>query len=88
MVYLIIYQKYIKISPAQVDRLHNVNQLQLVLHGPDDLVIVTSPKVNHDVLVPEEKHDGEGVVQLVHLIEVGHLRDVHQFISKFMQNSM
>ena len=27
---------------------------------------------------PEEEHDGAGVVELVHLVEVGHLRDVNQ----------
>ena len=30
------------------------------------------------MLVAEEEHDGAGVVQLVHLVEVRHLRDVHQ----------
>lgn len=28
--------------------------------------------------LPEEEHDGAGVVQLVHLVEVGHFGDVHQ----------
>ena len=27
---------------------------------------------------PEEEHDGAGVVELVHLVEVGHLRDVDE----------
>ena len=35
-----------------VNGLHNVDHLLLVLHGPVDLVVVTSAKVNHDVLVP------------------------------------
>lgn len=29
-------------------------------------------------ILPEKEHDGAGVVQLVHLVEVWHLCDVHQ----------
>ena len=29
-------------------------------------------------MLPEEEHDGAGVVELVHLVEVWHLGDVHQ----------
>ena len=36
---------------SPVDSLHDVNQLLLVLHGPVDLVIVTSSQVDHDVFV-------------------------------------
>jgi hypothetical protein len=34
-------------------------------------------KAHHDVLVTEEEHAGAGVVQLVHGVEVRHLRGVH-----------
>ena len=54
--------------------LHNVHQLLFVLHGPVDLVVVPRAQVNHDVFVPEEEHGGAGVVQLVHLIEIGNLQ--------------
>jgi hypothetical protein len=50
----------------------------LVLHGPVDLVVVACAQIDHDVLVAEEEHDGAGIVQLVHLVEVRHLGDVHQ----------
>ena len=36
-----------------VDRLHNVNELLLVLEGPVDLVVVSRPEIDHNVLVPE-----------------------------------
>ena len=49
-----------------------------VLKSPVDLVIISGAQVDHDVLVPVEEHDGTGVVELVHLVEVGHLGDVHQ----------
>lgn len=35
----------------------------------------TSPKTLYQ---PEEEHDGAGVVELVHLVKVGHLSDVDQ----------
>jgi hypothetical protein len=50
----------------------------LVLHGPVDLVVVAGAQIDHDVLVAEEEHDGAGIVELVHLVEVRHLGDVHQ----------
>mmetsp|Transcript_43079 Transcript_43079/g.97981 ORF Transcript_43079/g.97981 Transcript_43079/m.97981 type:complete len:208 (+) Transcript_43079:118-741(+) len=63
---------------ATVDNLHNVDELLLVLQRPVDLVVVTRPKIDHDVLVSEEEHDGGGVVKLVHGVEVRHLRDIHK----------
>ena len=41
------------ISIKPVNGLHNVDHLLLVLHGPVDLVVVTSSQINHDVFVPE-----------------------------------
>lgn len=38
------------------------------------LVIVTSAKVDHHVLIAEEEHDSAGIVQLIHDVEIGHLR--------------
>ncbi|CAN8003102.1 unnamed protein product, partial [Ixodes hexagonus] len=61
-----------------VHRLDNVHHLLLVLQGPVDLVVVARAQVDHDVLVAEEEHDRARVVQLIHLVEVRHLRDVHQ----------
>ena len=40
-------------SIKPVNGLHNVDHLLLVLHGPVDLVVVTSSQINHDVFVPE-----------------------------------
>jgi len=49
--------------------------LLLVVERPGDLVVVSGSKVDHDVLVAEEEHDGARVVQLVHVVEVGHLSE-------------
>lgn len=73
-------------SGAPVDGLHNVHHLLLVLQGPVDLVVVASAQINHDVLVSEEEHHCARVVQLVHLVEVRHLRDVHQVQSSKIFN--
>lgn len=45
--------------------LDDVDKLLFVFHGPVDLVVVTSAKVNHNVLVPEEEHARARIVQLV-----------------------
>ena len=63
---------------APVYGLDDVDHLLLVLQRPVDLVVVARAQIDHDVLVPVEEHGGARVVQLVHLVEVGHLRDVHQ----------
>jgi len=67
---------------AAVDSLNDVDHLLLVLQSPVDLVVVTRAQIDHDVLVPVEEHGGAGVIQLVHLVEVGHLRDVHQVANR------
>ena len=59
-----------------VDRLDDINHLLLVVEDPVDLVIVAGAKVAHHVLVAKEEHDGHGVVELVHLVEVGDLVQV------------
>jgi hypothetical protein len=41
------------------------------------LVVVARAEIDHDVLVPEKEHDCAWVVQLIHGIEVWHLRDIH-----------
>ena len=61
-----------------VNCLNNVNELLLVLEGPVDLVVVSSAKINHNVLVPEEEHDCGWVIKLVHCVEIRHLCDVYE----------
>lgn len=61
---------------ATVDGLDNVDELLFVLEHPVELVVVAGAEIAHHVLVAEEEHDGDGVVQLVHLVEVGDLVDV------------
>jgi len=47
-----------------------------VIHGPINLIVVTSAQVDHDVLVTIEEHHGARVIQLVHLVEVWYFSDV------------
>ncbi len=73
----------IRIHYTGLDNMHGMQRSLsyynlLVLHGPVDLVVVAGAQIDHDVLVAEEEHDGAGIVELVHLIEVRHLCDVHQ----------
>lgn len=63
---------------SSVNSLKDVDELLLVLQHPLDLVVVTGAQVDHHVLVAEEEHEGAWVVELVHLVKVGHLVDVAQ----------
>jgi hypothetical protein len=56
-----------------VDDFDDVRNLLLAVQGPVDLVVVTSPKVDHDVLVSKKKHYGARIVQLVHGVEIRNL---------------
>ena len=66
------------LSRSSVDGLDNIDHLLLVVDGPVDLVVVPRPQVDHDVLVPVEEHDGARVVELVHCVEVGHLKEMRK----------
>ena len=61
---------------ATVDGLEDIDHLLLVEQLPIYLVIVSRSEITHHVFVSEEEHDCAGIVQLVHLVEVGHLFDV------------
>jgi len=63
---------------APVDSFNDVNQLLFILHGPVDLVVVTSAQINHDVLVAEKEHARARIVQLVHLIKIRNLANIHK----------
>jgi hypothetical protein len=58
---------------TSVDGLDDINQLLLILQDPVQLVIVSRSEITHHVFVAEEEHDGHGIVELVHLVEVGDL---------------
>merc|ERR1719422_878717 len=66
------------LAGTSVDGLQDVNELLLVVHGPIDLVVVTGPQIYHHVLVPEEEHHSDRVVQLIHGVEVRDLLHVHE----------
>ena len=71
------YDETASFSRAPIDGLNNVDELLRVLDGPVDLVVVPCAQVDHYVLVPIEEHHCHRVVQLVHLIEIWHLRYIH-----------
>jgi hypothetical protein len=52
----------------------DVDQLLLVIEAPVDVVVVARAEIHHEVFVAVEEHDSDGVVQLVHLVEVRDLR--------------
>jgi len=61
---------------TSVDRFNNVDQLLLVFQHPVQLVIISRTKIAHHVLVAEEEHKRDGIVEFVHLVEVGDLVEV------------
>jgi len=48
---------------STVDSLDDINQLLLVLQHPVQLVIVAGAEIAHHVLVAEEKHEGDGIIE-------------------------
>ena len=68
------YHQTSPLARPRKHRLHDIDELLLVVHGPVDFVIVARAEVDHDVLVAKEKHHRAWVVQLVHSVEVGHLQ--------------
>ena len=59
-------------SPS-IDYLQYVDELLLVFQSPYHLIVVSRPKVHHDVPVSEKEHHSAGVIQFVHRVEVRHL---------------
>ena len=59
-----------------VDGLDDIDELLLIFQDPIKFVVVTSTKIAHHVFVAEEEHDGDRIVEFVHLLEVGHLIEV------------
>jgi len=78
-------------SPS-VYRFNYVDKLLLIIHGPVDLIVISSSQVNHDMLITIEKHDSARIIQLVHLIEIGDLSDVaqvyHRKVLDFLRDSV
>ena len=72
------HDKTASLLGSSVDSLKDVDELLLVLQHPLDLVVVTGTQIDHHVLVAEEEHERARVVQLVHLVKVGHLVDIAQ----------
>ena len=68
------------LARARVHRLHDVDELLLIVHRPVHLVVVPCPEIDLYVLVPEEEHHRARVVQLVHGVKIGHLRVVRSSV--------
>lgn len=63
-------------SRALIDRLNDINQLLFILQDPVQFIIIPRTKITHHMFIPEEEHDGDGVVQLIHLVEIRHFVDI------------
>ena len=63
---------------AAVHCLDEINHFLLAVDGPVDFVIITCAKIDHNMLVPVEKHNSARIIELVHLVKVGHLSRVDQ----------
>ena len=63
-------------SPS-IDYLQYVDELLLVFQSPYHLIVVSCPKVHHDVPVSEKEHHSASVIQFVHRVEVGHFIRVY-----------
>lgn len=61
---------------STVDSLDNVDQLLFILQNPVELIIITSTEIAHHMFISEEEHESDGIVEFVHLLEVGNLVEV------------
>lgn len=59
-----------------IDRLHDVDQLLLILEHPVQFVVISRPEITHHMLVAEEEHQRHAVVEFVHLLEVRYLVEI------------
>jgi len=59
-----------------IDRLDDINQLLLILQDPVELVVVTGTEIAHHMFIAEEEHEGNRIVEFIHLLEVGDLVEV------------
>ncbi len=50
----------------------NINQILCLFKNPIDFIVVARPAVDHHVSVSVEEHQGHGVIQLVHCVEIWH----------------
>ena len=61
---------------STIDRFDDVDQLLLVLQYPVELVVVARPKIAHHVFIPEEEHERDGIIELIHLLKVRDLIEI------------
>lgn len=61
-----------------------INPLLLVFHGSVDLVIAASARINHEILVPEEKHDRTRIVQVTRSVKVRHSCNIREVTAKHL----
>ena len=80
--------KTLSFTRSSIHNLQYIYQLLLVIQSPNHLIIVSCSEVYHDVSISEEEHDCACIIQFVHCVEVGHLRDVNdvehcKFLDRF-----
>lgn len=62
---------------ATINDLNEIDHFLWIFNRPSDLVVVTRAQIDHNVLVLEEEHNREGVIELVHLVKVGYFFDIY-----------
>lgn len=66
------------LSSTSINGFYYINDFLFILQREIQFIVVSRSKVAHHMLVSEEKHDGARIEQLVHVVEVRHLRVVAQ----------
>jgi len=77
-----------------IDSFNDIDQLLLILQDPVELIVVSRTEIAHHVLVSEEEHECNRIVEFVHLFEVGNLieianvdySEVFDLVSDFEEN--
>jgi hypothetical protein len=59
-----------------VNSLDNIDEFLLIFEYPVEFVVVARAEIAHHVFVAKEEHEGDGIVEFVHLFEVRDLIEV------------
>lgn len=67
---------------------YDINPLLLVFHSSVDLVIAASAQINHEIFVPEEKHDRTQIVQVTCSVKVRNSCNICEVTAKCLTFSV
>jgi hypothetical protein len=66
------YRQSFPFTRCLIRDLHDVNQLLLFCDCKINLIVVACAKVDLNMLVAPEKHDGTWIIELIHGVEIRH----------------